>query len=411
LSTLRHPPRRRRPDPSGRRRVARRPAAASPAALPFEAAPHDATPIEFAALPLDDRLRAGIADRGFVRTTPVQSAVFPLVFSGADLIACAETGTGKTAAFLLPIMQRLLERPAAGATRVLILEPTRELAVQIEDDFTGFSYYTDLTGAAVYGGVDGDSQAHALRAGADVIVATPGRLLDHMNCGVADFTRVEVLVLDEADRMLDMGFWPDVRRIVSALPGARQTLLFSATTSSDVVALAEQVMRDPRFIQIGRAGGPARTITHIAHVVPAREKVEWLTRFLRRSIGPSLVFVRTKRGADTLASALAGRGIRCAALHADRTQRDRSAAVEGFRAGRHSALVATDIAARGLDIDGVAHVVNYDVPDTAETYVHRVGRTGRAEAAGTAITLVAPDELPALQAIERSIDIYIDRPA
>ena len=378
--------------------------------MPFEVAPHDATPLDFAELTLDDRIRAGIADRGFVRTTPVQSAVFPIVFAGADLIACAETGTGKTAAFLLPIMQRLLERPAAGSTRVLILEPTRELAVQIEDDFTGFSYYTELTGAAIYGGVDGDIQARALRAGADVIVATPGRLLDHMSCGIVDFGKVEVLVLDEADRMLDMGFWPDVRKIVSALPETRQTLLFSATTSSDVVTLAEQVMRDPRFIQIGRAGGPAKTISHIAHVMPPREKVEWLTRFLRRSHAPSLVFVRTKRGADRLASDLSGRGVRCAALHADRTQKDRTAAVEGFRSGRHTALIATDIAARGLDIDGIAHVINYDVPDTAETYVHRVGRTGRAEAAGTAITLVAPDELPILQAIEQSIDIYIDRP-
>ncbi len=383
---------------------------APPTAVPFEVAPHDATPIEFSALTLDDRLRAGIADRGFVRTTPVQSAVFPIVFDGGDLIACAETGTGKTAAFLLPIMQRLLATPSAGVTRVLVLAPTRELAVQIEDDFTGFSYHTMLTGVAVYGGVDGDIQARALRAGADVVVATPGRLLDHMSCGIVDFGKVEVLVLDEADRMLDMGFWPDVRKIVSALPAARQTLLFSATTSSDVVGLAEQVMRDPRFIQIGRAGGPATTISHIAHVMPSREKVEWLTRFLRRSHAPSLIFVRTKRGADHLASSLTARGIRCAALHADRTQKDRMAAVEGFRSGRHTALVATEIAARGIDIDGIAHVINYDVPETADMYVHRAGRTGRAEAAGVAITLVSPDELPTLHAIETSIDILIDRP-
>jgi ATP-dependent RNA helicase RhlE len=384
--------------------------AAPPPAVPFQVAPHDATPVEFSELPLDDRLRAGVADRGFVRTTPVQSAVFPFVFEGGDLIACAETGTGKTAAYLLPIMQRLLASPSAGATRVLVLAPTRELAVQIEDDFTGFSYYTPLTGVAVYGGVDGDIQARALRAGADVVVATPGRLLDHMSCGIVDFSKVEVLVLDEADRMLDMGFWPDVRKIVSTVPAARQTLLFSATTSSDVIGLAEQVMRDPRFIQIGRAGGPATTISHIAHVMPAREKDEWLTRFLRRSHAPSLVFVRTKRGADQLASSLAARGVRCAALHADRTQKDRTAAVEGFRSGRHTALIATDIAARGLDIEGIAHVINYDVPHSADMYVHRVGRTGRAEAAGTAITLVAHDELPTLHAIEKSIDIYIDRP-
>ena len=217
---------------------------------------------------------------------PSRAPSSPSSSQGADLIACAETGTGKTAAFLLPIMQRLLASPSVGTVRVLVLAPTRELAVQIEDDFTGFAYHTALTGIAVYGGVDGDMQFRALRAGADVVVATPGRLLDHMNTGLVDFSKVEVLVLDEADRMLDMGFWPDVRKIVSALPAARQTLLFSATTSSDVVTLAEQVMRDPRFIQIGRAGGPATTIAHIAHVMPAREKVEWLTRFLRRTQRP-----------------------------------------------------------------------------------------------------------------------------
>ena len=378
--------------------------------VPFEVVPHDATPIEFAALDLDTRLIEGVVDRGFVRTTPIQSAVFPVVFEGKDLIACAETGTGKTAAFLLPIMQRLLATPSVGVIRVLILAPTRELAVQIEDDLTGFAYHTTLTSVAVYGGVDGDIQFRALRAGPDVVVATPGRLLDHMGTGVVDFSKAEVLVLDEADRMLDMGFWPDVRRIVSSLPATRQTLLFSATTSSDVVKLAEQVMRDPRFIQIGRAGGPARTISHIAHVMPARDKVEWLTDFLRRSPAPALVFVRTKRSADKVASSLASRGIRCAALHADRTQKERSAAVEGFKSGRHTAIIATDIAARGLDIDGIAHVINYDVPHSADSYVHRVGRTGRAESTGVAITLVAPDELPTLLAIEKSTAIVIDQP-
>lgn len=370
-------------------------------------APHDPTPIDFAGLELDPRLRAGIEDRGFEKTTPVQSAVFPIVFAGGDLIACAETGTGKTAAFLLPLMQRLLASPTPG-TRALVLAPTRELAVQIEDDFTGFAYHTSLTSVAVYGGVDGDIQARALKAGADMVVATPGRLLDHMSCGnVVDFSNVEVLVLDEADRMLDMGFWPDVNRIVSSLPVARQTLLFSATTSADVVKLAEQVMRDPKLIQIGRAGGPARTIAHVAQILPEGDKAGWLGDFLRRNRRPTLVFVRTKRFADRLASILAGRGIRCAALHADRTQADRTAAVEGFRAGRFNVLVATDIAARGLDIDGIEHVVNYEVPHGADAYVHRAGRTGRAEATGTALTLVAPDELPNLRSIEQSIGVRI----
>jgi ATP-dependent RNA helicase RhlE len=363
--------------------------------------------MEFAALDLDARLRAGIDDRGFVRTTPIQSAVFPIVFAGGDLIACAETGTGKTAAYLLPLMQRLLATPSAGVIRALVLAPTRELAVQIEDDFTGFAYHTTLTSVAVYGGVDGDLQARALKAGADMVVATPGRLLDHMSCGIVDFSKIEVLILDEADRMLDMGFWPDVKRIVSSASDTRQTLLFSATTSSDVVQLAAQVMRDPKLIQIGRAGGPALTITHVAHVLSTAQKSEWLGDFLRRHPEPSLVFVRTKRFADKLAATLAGRGIRCAALHADRTQADRTAAVEGFRGGKHRVLVATDIAARGLDIDGIVRVVNYEVPQNADAYVHRAGRTGRAEATGTALTLVAPDELPMLRSIEQSIGITI----
>jgi ATP-dependent RNA helicase RhlE len=373
--------------------------------VPFEVAPHDPTPVEFSAFKLDPRLRAGIDDRGFERTTPVQSAVFPIVFTGGDLIACAETGTGKTAAFLLPLMQRLLDTPSTGVIRALVLAPTRELAVQIEDDFTGFAYHTTLTSVAVYGGVDGDIQARALRAGADMVVATPGRLLDHMNTGIVDFSRVEVLILDEADRMLDMGFWPDVSRIVGALPPVRQTLLFSATTSSDVVKLAEQVMRDPKLIQIGRAGGPATTITHLAHVVADRNKADFLGDLLRRHREPTLIFVRTKRFADRLASTLSGRGIRCAALHADRTQADRTAALEAFRSGRVKTLVATDIAARGLDVDGIELVVNYEVPHGPDAYVHRAGRTGRAEATGKALTLVDPEELPDLQAIERAIGL------
>jgi ATP-dependent RNA helicase RhlE len=399
----------RRPGRSGRPGAHRpAPTAKPPVALPFETVEHDPTPLEFSALGLDPRLRTGIEDRGFTRTTPIQSAVFPVVFAGADLIACAETGTGKTAAFLLPVMQRLLSQaPAVGGTRVLVLAPTRELAVQIEDDFQGFAYHTTLTSVAVYGGVDADIQTRGLQAGADIVVATPGRLLDLMNCRAADFSRLEVLVLDEADRMMDMGFWPDVSRIVSTLPTTRQTLLFSATTSTDVVRMAGEIMRAPKHLQVGRAGGPATTITHVAYEVSSRDKTDWLAEFLRRHREPALVFVRTKRFADKLASALAGRGIKCAALHADRTQKERTAAVEGFRSGRHTVLVATDIAARGLDIDGIEHVINYEVPHSADAYVHRVGRTGRAQSEGTAVTLVAADELPYLQAIEKSINIRL----
>jgi ATP-dependent RNA helicase RhlE len=401
----------RRPGP----RRAPRSTYAQPAAPParpdlaFEPALHDPTPVEFASLTFDPRLRQGIDDRGFVRTTPVQSAVFPLVTEGGDLITCAQTGTGKTAAFLLPIMQGWLQQGApAGRTRVLVLAPTRELAVQIDDDFQGFAYHTTLTSVAVYGGVDADSQARALRAGVDLVVATPGRLLDHMGSGVPDFSAVDVLVLDEADRMLDMGFWPDVRRIVSSLPTERQTLMFSATTSKDVIELAAQIMRHPRYVQIGVARGPADTITHVAHILPRGDKIAWLARFLRRTDETALVFVRTKRWADRLGRQLASLGIRCTSLHADRTQSQRTSAVEGFKGGRYKVLVATDIAARGLDIEGIGHVINYEVPDSPDAYVHRVGRTGRAEAAGTALTLVSPEELPALRVLEQSFDLRIE---
>ena len=394
--------------------------------LPFETAQYDPTPVAFPSLPFDARLLQGVADRSFERTTPVQSAVFSLVLEGGDVIACAHTGTGKTLAFLLPIMQRLLDRrdiegahaepPAAAGrsgeaspqrTRVLVLAPTRELAVQIEDDFQGFAYHTSLSGIAVYGGVGADAQAHAQRNGVDVVVATPGRLIDHMNSGVAEFGAVDMLVLDEADRMLDMGFWPDVRRIVSALPVDRQTLLFSATMSEDVKQLASQIMQRPKYVQIGESRGPASTITHVAHVVPRDGKIEWLAGFLRQSREPALVFVRTKRWAERLGERLSARGIRCASLHADRSQSQRAAAVEGFRGGRYKVLVATDIAARGLDIDGIAHVINYEVPDSPDMYVHRVGRTGRAEATGIALTLVAPDEMDALRELEKSFDLRI----
>ena len=373
---------------------------------PFELAPHDATPVDFASLKLDPRVNRALGDLGFVRTTPIQSAVFQAVSEGRDLVGCAQTGTGKTAAFLLPIIERLLAggEGRRGSTRVLVLAPTRELAVQIEEDFQGLAYHTGLSAVAVYGGVGASAQERGLRAPVDVVVATPGRLLDHMNSQAHRFSGLEVLVLDEADRMLDMGFWPSVRRIVAALPSSRQTLLFSATMTADVVDSASQIMRAPRMIQVGQSG-LATTITHVGHVVAADEKPAWLAGFLRKTSGPKLVFVRTKRGADRLARRLSAAGIRCAPLHADLSQGQRTAAVEGFRAGRFSALVATDIAARGLDIERIAHVINYDVPATVETYVHRVGRTGRAELAGTAVTLACPDEVDILRTIEQSLNV------
>jgi ATP-dependent RNA helicase RhlE len=363
----------------------------------------DPTPVPFASLGLDDRLMEGLRDLRFTETRPIQSAVMPLALAGHDLIACAETGTGKTLGFVLPILHRLINQPPAADSRALILAPTRELVVQIEDDLHGLSYHTAITSAAIYGGVPMDPQERALKGGADVLVATPGRLQDHMRQGNAKLDRIEVLVLDEADRMMDMGFWPDVQRIIGQLPAARQTLLFSATMSQDVVDLSAAIVRDPKYIQIGSRSAPASTIAHEYHQLAAGEKAGWLATFLRRTSGPVLVFVRTKRGADRLAQRLTGAGIRAAALHADRTQERRQAAVEGFKSGRYPVLVATDIAARGLDIDAISHVVNFEVPDTLESYVHRAGRTGRSELEGVALTLVAPEERRTFAAIERAI--------
>jgi ATP-dependent RNA helicase RhlE len=279
--------------------------------------------------------------------------------------------------------------------------------VQIEDEIHGLSYHTTITSAAVFGGVEMGAQERALKAGVDIIVATPGRLIDHMRQQNADLSGIELLVLDEADRMMDMGFWPDVRRIIAAVPAARQTLLFSATMPDDVVRMALEIVREPKFVQVGNRSKPARTITHRAAEVPSAGKVEWLIEHLRRPEGPVLIFCRTKIGADRLARKLASAGIHCAALHADRSMDQRRQAVEGFRGGRYKVLVATDIAARGLDIDGIHTVINYEVPDSPDAYVHRVGRTGRADEAGRAITLVAPEERRSLAVLEKSVGVRL----
>ncbi len=377
----------------------------------------------FASLGLDPRLLEGVRDLGFSETRPIQSAVIRLAIAGDDLIACAATGTGKTAAFVVPTLQRLLTvvPPVAGAdasagadagartkSRVLVLAPTRELAVQIEDEIHGLSYHTSITSAAVYGGVEMGSQERALKAGVDIIVATPGRLIDHMRQQNADLSGIELLVLDEADRMMDMGFWPDVRRIISAMPTDRQTLLFSATMPDDVVRFALEIVRSPKYVQVGGRSKPAKSISHRAEVVEESAKLGWLTDFLKRPLGPVLVFSRTKIGADRLARRLAAAGIKCTALHADRTQDQRRIAVEGFRGGRYNVLVATDIAARGLDIDGIHTVINFELPDSPESYVHRVGRTGRADEEGHAITLVSPAERHAWDALEKSVGVHVE---
>ncbi|MGE5243979.1 MAG: DEAD/DEAH box helicase [Betaproteobacteria bacterium] len=419
-----HPSPRRRRRPRGRTTGA--PAHAHrtprPQTAALESTPCETTPVPFTSLPLDPRLLEGIRDLGYTQTRPVQSAVIPFALEGQDLMVCAETGTGKTAAFVVPMLQRLIEKsarereasaePPAGRrsrSRVLVLAPTRELAVQIEDEIHGLGYHTGISSAAVFGGVEMGGQERALRAGVDIIVATPGRLMDHMRQQNADLDGIELLVLDEADRMMDMGFWPDVRRIIAAVPADRQTLLFSATLPDEVVRDALEITRNRKYIQVGQRSAPARTITHqVAAVGSGGAKLDWLIDHLRRPEGPVLVFSRTKIGADRLARRLAAAGIRCTALHADRTMDQRRQAVEGFRGGRYKVLVATDIAARGLDIDGIHTVINYEVPDSAETYVHRVGRTGRANEAGRAITIVAPDERRALALLEKGVGIRLE---
>ena len=437
-----HHPRRRQGRSSGRRSH-RAPSAAphhrpaAPHAPTLEATPVDSTPVPFTSLGLNEKLLEGIRDLGFTETRPIQSAVIRLALGGNDLIACAETGTGKTCAFVVPILQRLLTDDAAAAdeaarlkaatpptaaapgvhpvaarkSRVLVLAPTRELAVQIEDEIHGLSYHTTITSAAVYGGVEMGGQTQALKAGVDIIVATPGRLMDHMRQQNADLSGIELLVLDEADRMMDMGFWPDVRHIITKLPPSppRQTLLFSATMPDDVVRLAMEIVRAPTYVQVGHRSKPAQTITHKHEAVASSgAKVDWLIAHLRRPEGPVLVFSRTKIGAEKLARRLQAAGIKCTALHADRSQEQRRQAVEGFRGGRYKVLVATDIAARGLDIDGIHTVINVEVPDSPETYVHRVGRTGRADEAGHAVTLVSPEERRAFAQLEKSVGIHIE---
>jgi ATP-dependent RNA helicase RhlE len=383
--------------------------------------PHDCDtrPIAFTTLPLTAELLSAVHDRQFEQTTPIQSAVIPIALEGHDVVGCAATGTGKTLAFLLPTLQRLLKRARAverKGARMLVLAPTRELCVQIEDDVQGLIYHTPLTSVAIYGGVPMNPQSRALDAGVDIVVATPGRLIDHLRTGGVrgvTFDAIEVLVLDEADRMMDMGFWPDVRRIVTALPPVdrRQTLLFSATMPAEVMTQSREITREAKYLQVGSAGAPALTITHtVQQVSSSAEKAEWLIKFLKRTGGPVLVFARTKIGAERLARRLQAAGLPAASLHADRTQPQRTAAIEGFRSGRFRVLVATDVAARGIDVDGISHVVNFEVPTDLDAYVHRVGRTGRADATGTALTLVAPEERRALAALEQTFNLQLGGP-
>ncbi len=364
--------------------------------------------MSFQNLGLSDSVVHGVQRMGYVDPSPIQLRAIPVILAGRDLIASAQTGTGKTAAFGLPILSKL-ESPQQ-TPRCLILEPTRELAMQVETAFRDFSRFMHLETALIYGGVGYGKQKEILASGCDVIAATPGRLLDHLQQGNIDLSKLEILVLDEVDRMLDMGFLPDVRRIVEQCPKERQTLLFSATVPEEIGRLASWCLKDPEKIEIGARRSPAETIKHAIYPVAAAQKFDLLIALLERTEFESvLIFSRTKEGADRIARQLKLQNHSVAVLHSNRTQQERVEALEGFKDGRYEVMVATDIAARGIDIAGVSHVINYDVPQHPEDYVHRIGRTGRAEAEGDAFTIMTAEELPHVKDIERFISQKITR--
>ena len=355
----------------------------------------------FTKLGLHPSLVRATRDMRYAEPTPVQAEAIPVVLAGRDLIAAAQTGTGKTAAFLLPILHSLLGKPR-NVTQALILTPTRELAQQIDDVMLGLAYHTALRSGVLVGGVAMGPQEKALRAGVELLIATPGRLLDHMRQNQRKLDHIHTLVLDEADRMMDMGFLPDVKRIIARLPARRQTLLFSATMPPVIAGLAAKLLRDPATVQIGRRSAPAVGITQAAYPVAEHQKTALLRHLLRHTDMPSvLVFTRTKQGAKRLAKTIAADGFAVGELHSNRTQAQRGQAMEAFRKGDTQILVATNIAARGLDVEHITHVISVDVPTVPEDYVHRIGRTGRMEAQGDAFVLVAPAEEERLVRIER----------
>jgi len=356
---------------------------------------------------LDANILKAVHEAGYTEPTPIQSAAIPLILSGHDLIGIAQTGTGKTAAFVLPILAKLAGMSREGgprSIRALIVAPTRELVAQIEENVRAYARHLPLRAATIYGGVGERSQIDALRSGVDLVVATPGRLLDLMGRRLCDFSRLNFLVLDEAERMLDMGFLPDIRRLVKALPQKRQTLLFSATLSREIEAITHDFLKAPKTVQIGRRANPAETVTQLVYEVPKHLKPGLLAHLLRDpSMDMVLVFSRMKHGADRIARSLEAGGVRTATLHSNRSQSQRLRALKDFKSGAVRVLVATDIAARGIDVDGISHVVNYDFPMHSEDYVHRIGRTGRAHAVGDAISFVTPEDLSALRSLERFI--------
>jgi ATP-dependent RNA helicase RhlE len=363
----------------------------------------------FKAMGLHPHLLQAIRDMRYVEPTPIQAEAIPAILAGRDVIATAQTGTGKTAAFLLPILNRLLDLPR-GQTHALIITPTRELAQQIDEVCQGMAYHVPVRLGLLVGGTAMRPQERVLQAGADILVATPGRLLDHMRQSQHRFDRLHTLVLDEADRMFDMGFLPDLKRIIARLPARRHTLLFSATMPPVIAKLSAQILRDPLSIQIGRRSAPAVGITQAAYPVAEQLKAPLLRHLLRHTEMPSvLVFTRTKHSARRLARTIAEDGFAVAELHSNLSQPQRTRAMEGFRRGDFQVMVATNIAARGLDVDHITHVISFDVPHVPEDYVHRIGRTGRAEAEGDAFVLVAPAEESFLARIERQIGQRLPR--
>jgi ATP-dependent RNA helicase RhlE len=365
--------------------------------------------LKFKDLPLDPAVLRGISDMGFIEPTPIQIAALPPALAGRDVLASAMTGSGKTAAFVLPILQRLKASAGRAGTRALVLTPTRELAAQVHQHLVELGRHGRITAATVFGGVKPAAQVRALRSGVHVVVATPGRLLDHMRQPWFRIDQLEVLVLDEADRMLDMGFLPDIRRILARLPEHRQTMLFSATLPRPIVALSRDLLSRPVRLDIERRTAPATGVRQAVLSVPEPRKKEVLLEMLQRDVRTALVFTRTKHRANRLARYLDRAGIPCDRIHGNRSQPQRESALAAFKTGRIRVLVATDVASRGLDIEALPHVINFDVPRQPDDYVHRVGRTARAGATGDAVTFVSPAEEGELIAIERTVGRRIDR--
>ena len=365
--------------------------------------------MNFSTFDLHPDLLRGVRELGFTRPTPIQTEAIPPAVEGKDVLACAMTGSGKTAAFLLPILNRLMAKKR-GVTRALVLTPTRELAAQIEEHLSQLAVHTPLSGAAVFGGVGMGPQEHAFRTGVDVIIATPGRLLDHFRMPYAKLDHLEVLVLDEADRMLDMGFLPDIRRVLKHLPARRQTLFFSATMPDPIVELTREMLKHPTTINLERKAAPAVGITQAVYPVPQESKTALFLELLKRDQFKSvLVFTRTKHRANRLFEFLDKHGVAVERIHGNRSQAQRTQALAGFKDGRYRVLVGTDIVARGIDVEALGHVVNFDVPAVPDDYIHRVGRTARAELTGDAFTFVSPEEEGDLAAIERAIGKRLPR--